>query len=274
MLGYFLVPVTRGQKCFVIVGEGGAGKSQLLLVLNDILLGKGNVSNVSWQALNERFKTAELFGKLANIFADLPTKNIDDNGIFKALVGEDFLTVEKKNRNPFSFQSTARLLFSCNNIPKNYGDRSEGFYRRLIIIRFDHAIPEAKKDVNLLDKLRAEADGIFLFALEGLKRLINNGFRFSETEANKAELQQYREDSDSVLSFVKDCCVVEESAEIGSTELFNAYKNYCDECGMKPFSQKSFVQMILVYCPNSSRSVDKTGRRRTICGVKLLEVLA
>ena len=87
MLGYFLIPVNSAQKCFVIVGVGGAGKSVLLRVLNDILLGKKNVSNVSWQALNERFKTAELFGKLANIFADLPTKYIDDNGIFKALVG-------------------------------------------------------------------------------------------------------------------------------------------------------------------------------------------
>jgi putative DNA primase/helicase len=116
MLGYFLVPMTKAQKCFVIVGAAGAGKSVLLNVLNEILLGGANVSNVSWQALNERFKPAELFGKLANIFADLPTKNIDDNGIFKALVGEDFLTVEKKNKNPFSFQCTARLLFSCNNI--------------------------------------------------------------------------------------------------------------------------------------------------------------
>ena len=136
MLGYCLIPVNSAQKCFVIVGAAGAGKSVLLRVLNDILLGKENVSNVSWQALNERFKTAELFGKLANIFADLPTRNIDDNGIFKALVGEDYLTVEKKNRDPFSFQSTAKLIFSCNSIPKNYGDRSEGFYRRLIIIRF------------------------------------------------------------------------------------------------------------------------------------------
>ena len=127
MFGYFLIPVNRAQKCFVVVGEAGAGKSVLLLVLNDILLGKENVSNVTWQALNERFKTAELFGKLANIFADLPTKNIDDNGIFKALVGEDYLTVERKNKNPFSFQPYARLLFSCNTIPRNYGDKSEGF---------------------------------------------------------------------------------------------------------------------------------------------------
>ena len=270
MMGYFLVPVTRGQKCFVIVGEGGAGKSVLLLVLNDILLGKENVSNVSWQALNERFKTAELFGKLANIFADLPTKNIDDNGIFKALVGEDYLTVEKKNRNPFSFQSTARLLFSCNNIPRNYGDRSEGFYRRLIIIRFDHAVPEDKKDPDLLDKLRLEADGIFLFALEGLKRLMNNRYRFSETQANAMELQQYREDSDSVLSFIKDCCVVgEEAHACGSTELFNAYKTYCEESGMKPYAQRKFIQQILSSCPGTEKGVDKTGRRRIIRRVKI-----
>lgn len=274
MLGYFLVPVTRGQKCFVIVGEGGAGKSQLLLVLNEILLGRENVSNVSWQALNERFKTAELFGKLANIFADLPTKNIDDNGIFKALVGEDYLTVEKKNRDPFSFQSTARLLFSCNNIPRNYGDRSEGFYRRLIIIRFDHAVPDEKKDVDLLDKLRAEADGIFLFALEGLKRLMHNHYRFSETAANRKELQQYREESDSVLSFLKDCCIPGEQAVVGSTELFNAYKTYCDESGMKPYAQNKFIQQILSACPGTQRSVDKVGRKRVLQGLRLGETLA
>ena len=178
ILGYFLVPVNHAQKCFVIVGVAGAGKSVLLRVLNEIFLGRQNVSNVSWQALNERFKTAELFGKLANIFADLPTKNIDDNGIFKALVGVDYLTVEKKNRNPFSFQCNARLLFSCNSIPKNYGDRSDGFYRRLLIMRFNKTVPKEKRDPNLIDKFRAEADGIFLFALEGLKRLISNGYKF------------------------------------------------------------------------------------------------
>jgi len=273
MLGYFLVPVTRAQKCFVIVGEGGAGKSQLLLVLNEILLGKANVSNVSWQALNERFKTAELFGKLANIFADLPTKNIDDNGIFKALVGEDYLTVEKKNKNPFSFQSCARLLFSCNTIPRNLGDKSEGFYRRLILIRFDHAVPENIKDPNLLDKLRTEADGIFLFALEGLKRLIRNNYKFSETARNKAELQQYREESDSVLAFVKEDCETSDDYEVGSTELFNAYKAYCEECGLKPYSQKMFVKQVLLYAPGTSRSIDALGKRRTIKGIRLGEIL-
>ena len=271
MLGYFLIPVNSAQKCFVIMGVGGAGKSVLLRVLNDILLGKQNVSNVSWQSLNERFKTAELFGKLANIFADLPTKNIDDNGIFKALVGEDYITVEKKNKNPFSFQSSARMLFSCNSIPKNYGDRSEGFYRRLIIMRFNNAVSPEKRDPELINKFRMEADGIFLFALEGLKRLMKNNYVFSETDVNRAELQQYREDSDSVLSFVKENCEINAKYHVSSTELFNAYKNYCEECGLKPYSQKMFVQQITASYPEVTRGKDSVANRRLLKGIQLCE---
>ena len=273
MLGYFLIPINSAQKCFVIVGVGGAGKSVLLRVLNDILLGKQNVSNVSWQALNERFKTAELFGKLANIFADLPTKYIDDNGIFKALVGEDYLTVEKKNKNPFSFQSCARLLFSCNSIPKNYGDRSEGFYRRLIIMRFNNAVPVEKRDPDLIEKFRLEADGIFLFALEGLKRLMNNQFKFSETEVNKSELQQYRENNDSMLSFVKESCRIDANSRVSSTELFNAYKAYCEEGGLKPYSQKMFVQQLTTSFPEVTRARDGVANRRFLNGIHLCEDL-
>lgn len=273
MLGYFLIPVNSAQKCFVIVGVASAGKSVLLRVLNDVLLGRRNVSNVSWQALNERFKTAELFGKLSNIFADLPTKNIDDNGIFKALVGEDYLTVEKKNKNPFSFQSSARLLFSCNSIPKNYGDRSEGFYRRLVILRFKYTVPKEKRDPEFLEKFRMEADGIFLFALEGLRRLMRNRYIFSETQVNADELQQYREESDSVLSFVKDCCELSAEHSVGSTELFNAYKGYCEECGLRPYAQKNFVQQIAATFSSVTRGVDALGKRRTLIGIKLGECL-
>ncbi|MCF0237516.1 MAG: hypothetical protein HUK24_02860, partial [Sphaerochaetaceae bacterium] len=241
MLGYFLVPVTSAQKSFVIVGKAGSGKSRLLLVLNEILLGKENVSNVTWQSLGERFKTAELHGKLANIFADLPTKNIDDNGIFKAIVGEDYMTAEKKNRDPFSFSATARLLFSCNSIPRNYGDRSEGFYRRLVIIRFPNAVQESKKDETLMEKFRAETNGIFMFALEGLKRLMSKNWRFSLTETNIQELQNYREENNSVLSFIKECVRQEDNHAVPSAELYQSYKTFCEKGGLTPFSQRSFI---------------------------------
>ena len=271
MLGYFLIPTQRAQKSFLIVGVPGAGKSKLLQVLNEVLLGKENVSNVTWQALNERFKPAELYGKLANIFADLPTKNIDDNGIFKALVGEDYMTVEKKNKNPFSFLSVARLLFSCNSIPRNYGDRSDGFYRRLIIIRFEHPVPPEKRDPDLLEKFASEADGILAFAIEGLKRLISNNWRFSETERNRAELQQYKEESNSVLSFIHDCCVMDPESEIPTMEMYMQYKSYCEKCGMAPYAQKNFTQEVRNSCPELIHGKDRLGKRRTWRGVRLEE---
>ena len=268
MLGYFLIPVNKAQKSFVIVGEPGAGKSKLLLTLNEILLGQENVSNIPWQSLNERFKTAELFGKLANIFADLPTKNIDDNGIFKALVGEDYLTAERKNKDPFTFQSYARLLFSCNSIPRNYGDKSEGFYRRLIIIRFATPLPEEKRDAELMDKFAAEADGIFLFAVEGLRRLIANKYRFSETEATRAELQRYRVDSNSVLSFVEECCLMEPDGEVERNELFNQYKDYCHNAGLKELSKTAFNKDLETNFPAVKRATDRLGQRRTWRGIR------
>lgn len=267
ILGYCLIPVTVAQKCFVLVGQGGAGKSVLLNVLNEILLGKDNVSNVSWQSLNERFKPALLFGKLANIFSDLPTKNIDDNGIFKALVGEDSIAIENKHKDGFSFKNYARLVFSCNSMPRNYGDRSEGFYRRLIIIRFEKSVPPDMRDPYLIDKLRLEADGIFLFALKGLRRLIDNKFVFSETDLNRAELQRYREESDSVLSFFNDCCIIKEGSYEPSTYLYEQYQHYCKESGLMPYSQKKFVQTLLEAHPEITRGTDTYGKQRILKSV-------
>lgn len=271
MLGYCLIPVTSAQKCFILTGEAKSGKSTLISVISEVLLGKENVSNVSWQALNEKFKPAELFGKLANTFSDLSMKTIYDNGMFKSLVGEDYITVEKKHKDPFSFKSTARLIFSCNSIPKNDGDKSEGFYRRLIIIKFNRSVSEQNCDPNLLDKLRGEADGIFMFALEGLKRLMHNNYRFSETQANMDELQRYREDSDSVLSFVRDNCEQGPAYVSGSTELFKAYQAYCMANNiMKTSDQAKFVRHLTSSYPNITRGKDKVGGSRTLRGIRVI----
>ena len=102
--GYFLVPITKAQKSFMLVGLANTGKSTILSVVQELLLGAENVSNIPLQMLSERFQPAELFGKLANIYADLPSKNIDDAGMFKAVTGEDFISGERKHKDPFSFK--------------------------------------------------------------------------------------------------------------------------------------------------------------------------
>jgi putative DNA primase/helicase len=269
IIGYLLIPLNKAQKSFVFVGAGHAGKSTLLSVAQDVLLGNSNVSNVPWQALADRFKTAELFGKLANIFADLPSKNFDDNGLFKSITGEDYITVEKKNKAPFSFRPYARLMFSCNEIPKNYGDRSSAFYRRLIIIRFSKSIPVEKRDVHLKDKLALEADGIFMWALEGLKRLIENHYTFSESERSKEELSNYRIECNSILSFVQDNCCLDENKYTEFQELYRGYKEYCVDSGLYSVSQKTFSKEFKENYPEISSKKDGTSRRVVFKGIGL-----
>ena len=76
-----------------------------------------------------------------------------------------------------------------------------------------------------------------------------------------------------MLSFVKEYCELDSAGAVGSTELFNAYKGYCEECGLKPYSQKNFVQQITAGFPGVSRGVDKLGKRRILSGIRLGEVL-
>ncbi len=269
MFGYFLVPINKAQKSFVFVGAPNAGKSTLLSTVQEVLLGNTNVSNIPWQSIGDRFKTAELFGKLANIFADLPSKAIDDNGLFKSITGEDYIVGERKNKTPFFFKPYARLLFSCNEIPRNYGDKSDGFYRRLIIIRFENAVPAEKRDANLLEKLMTERDGIFMWALQGLKRLIKNGYVFTETERTKAELDRYRIESNSALLFVDECCEIKDGVECIREELFEQYKDYCIKNGFKSLSQSSFNRDLESTYPSIERACDKVSKRRTWRGIQL-----
>jgi len=268
ILGYLLVPINKAQKSFVMVGKPESGKSTLLYVAQDLLLRQENVSNLTWQDLDEKFATVQLFGKLANIFADLPAKEIRETGIFKAITGEDYISAQHKFKDYFSFKPFCRLLFSCNNVPKNVSDRSDGFYRRLIIVRFDHTIPEAKKDGDLKEKLALEKDGIIAWVMVGLKRLIANKYKFSETDRTRAELAEYKADNSSALAFVNECCVFASDAEVERKALYDTYVEYCVQNGQKPMSHKRF-NAELDGIGTLRRDLDSISRRNIWRGLRL-----
>lgn len=266
-VGYSLIPVTLAQKCFILLGKAASGKSLFLNVIQDILLDRQNVSNVAWQDLPKPFRLAELDGKLVNIHSDIPDAGLSENGPFKVLVGGDSSTVDKKFQPPFNFKATARLLFSCNRLPQNQGDNSDAFYRRLLIIPFNHSVPQEKRNPFLFDEFKEEADGIFMFALKGLKRLIANNFVFSETDVNRNELQKYRKKGNSVIAFVQDCCELDFEGQIGTEELHKAYMTYCLDNGHKDYAINTFVSQLMANFSEIERFRDS--KRRGFKGIKL-----
>ncbi len=272
LVGYLLIPETRAQKAFVLVGEGGAGKSTLLGVIQELLLGRANVANIAWQCLGDKFSTAELDGKLANIFADLPTRSIDDSNLFKSITGEDWLTAERKNKDPFTFKATARLVFSCNSIPKNLGDRSGAFYRRLVIVPFLPARPVAQRDLQLKEKLAGEAPGILNWALAGLMRLRGNGYRFTVSPASQAALNSYQVAGSSVLSFIEDACVVDPAGQVSAAQLYHAYQQYSGAAGLRAVSQKRFWTELKASFGTVAKERDTVTRRTLYYGIDLEDV--
>jgi P4 family phage/plasmid primase-like protien len=238
LFGYCLVPVTVAQKAFILFGPGQSGKSTILSVLEH-LLGGQNISSVEWQDLGDRFKTAQLFGKLANIAADIPARALEDTSVFKTIVGEDSVTAERKFKNPFSFKPFSRLLFSCNKLPFSK-DNTNAFYRRLIIIPFSNVIPAERVDKHLKEKLYTEADGILTWALVGLQRLMKNNYTFSENAVTREQTERYKLENSNVLAFIAEHCVINPSCIVKRERLYQEYKKYCEENGFKYASQRNF----------------------------------
>ncbi|MDT7963108.1 phage/plasmid primase, P4 family [Clostridium perfringens] len=266
IVGYLLTTNTASQKAFVFWGPARTGKSTLLWVVEYLLLGKKNVSNIPWQEIGDKFKTAELLGKLANVFSDLPSKSIDDTGIFKVVTGEDYLMAEKKNKNPFKFKPFARLVFSCNELPRNYVDRTEGFYRRLIIVPFSRQIEKSKIDKSLKYKFQREKEGILNWALEGLKRLYENNFEFSENELTDGVKKEYKRENNNVISFVEECCEIDSLFSCSRIEIYEAYKEFCVEAGLKTLSQIKFNKELE---GNFNITRSRSGKLRLWNGVRI-----
>lgn len=235
--GYCLVPITPLQKCLFFKGDGDNGKSVILETIAAML---NNVSTMEVHQLFEKFKVSELQGKLANICTDIQTTKIFSEE-FKKIVSGEPVTAEKKFRDPFKFRPFAKLLFSANNfIPTK--DRSRGFFRRFDILEFKKIFPKEQQDEFLKDKLREELPGIFNWAYEGLKRLIANNWKMTESKEMEQSLSEFKEASNPLQQFINEACEMDQKAWIDTKRFRKEYENWCKEMGYEVLADNKLGQ--------------------------------
>jgi P4 family phage/plasmid primase-like protien len=180
LIGYCLYKTNRYERAFIFFGQGSNGKSTLIRLIEHFLGFTSLYRNVSHVSLHDlashKFKQAELFGKLVNLFADLGNKKISSEhwGTIKMLISGDSMSVERKGKDPFEFTPFAKLVFSCNEIPE-LPDNTYATWRRLILLEFENVFEE-NKDTNLIDKLTTEEEisGLLNLALQNLRQLIRD----------------------------------------------------------------------------------------------------
>ncbi len=238
-----LITYQYWPKAFLLlVGPKDTGKSKLLGFLN-ALLGYANVSMVSMQDLtSNNFSQAELFGKLANIYADLEDADAQTMGKIKALTGDDWISADKKYQARLSFRNTARLIFSANHFPAVRGP-DEAYFERVLIIPFARVFAPWEQDPDLLAKLTTpEALSAALNRmLEGLQRLQARG-KLQETEAVARARAEYRESVDAVAAFFENFTIPDENAKYTKAELYEHFTEACKKMGRMPLSDQKFYR--------------------------------
>ena len=166
----------------LIVGKGGEGKSRIGLVLKRLMgdaASNGSVQKVE----NNRFARADLERRLLMIDDDMDMNALPKTNYIKTIVtAEAKLDLERKGVQSYQRDIYARFLCFGNGALTSLYDHSDGFFRRQLILTTKDKPADRTDDPFLVEKMCAELEGILLWCLEGLHRLVQNDFRFTVSE--------------------------------------------------------------------------------------------
>jgi len=274
MFGYCFYKPYIFQKAFMFVGEGANGKGVTLNVLSD-MLGKKNISTAPLQRLcNNSFSITNLFGKYANICADISSRLLKDPALFKTLTGGDIIHGEIKHKQgEVKFRNTAKAIFSCNVIPE-CPDKTYAYHRRWIVFEYPNRFPEGsdERDPFLAEKLKQEIPGIFNWAMEGLRRLLNQG-HFSNHRTLEDVKEFMKEQQDPVVQFINNCVKPGEHKDTYSKKYaYNRYKEFCDSFGLPIVAQRQFTSKMKQYGPHSMTTGQTRKLGHCFHGLKIVDV--
>ncbi|TDP02199.1 phage/plasmid primase, P4 family [Flavobacterium sp. 245] len=246
--GYiFIKPsVLKLEKMLILFGTGANGKSVFFEIIN-ALLGFENITNYTLQSLTNSngYFRAKIGNKLVNYASEINGKLETD--IFKQMASGEPIEARLPHGDPFILTEYAKLIFNCNELPKEV-EHTHAYFRRFLIIDFDKTIPEEKQDKQLPQKIiQNELPGVFNWMLQGLDRVYQQR-NFSKCDAVENARNNYEKQSDSVQLFISEMEYVASATEyILIAELYYKYRMFCVDDGYRPVGKSKFIQRLNHY---------------------------
>ena len=277
-LGYCLIPSTKGQKMMLIVGKGGEGKSRIGLVLKRLMgdaASNGSVQKVE----NNRFARADLEHTLLCVDDDMRMEALRQTNYVKSIVtAQGQIDLERKGKQSYQGWMYARLLAFSNGDLQALYDRSDGFYRRQLILTTKDKPLSRVDDPDIAEKMAAEVEGILLWAFEGLQRLVKNGFQFTESDRAKRNRELVKRDNNNVFDFLESEGYIRLKADActSSKELYEVYKMWCEENSLNAIKARGFSDALIANqrrynLESTNNIVNSSGRRvRGFVGIEAL----
>ncbi|MBT2163523.1 DNA primase family protein [Zobellia barbeyronii] len=246
-LGYLFIKNGSNQlkeeKALILYGTGANGKSVMFETVK-ALLGPENISNYSLQSLtNENgYFRAKIANKLVNYATEINGKL--QCATFKQLVSGEPVEARLPYGEPFTLGHYAKLMFNCNELPRDV-EITNAYFRRFLIIHFEVTIPEHEMDTLLHTKIiENELSGVFNWVLEGLDRLLEQK-RFTHSDAINKAVEQYKNESDSVKLFID-----ENNYQISPNDyrlikdLYSVYRVFSLDGGFRPVNKTNFIKRL------------------------------
>jgi putative DNA primase/helicase len=273
--GYVLTLDTRQQTMLLLVGPPRSGKGVVSRVLKR-LLGEDSVACPTLSSLADRFGLWALVDKSLAIIADARLSGRTDAvAVVESLLsisGEDPRDIDRKNLPPLSgVRLATRILLMTNELP-SFRDASAAIISRILLLVMPNSFL-GREDRGLEDRLQHELPGILNWAITGLQRLRERG-HFVQPESGQQLLAELSDLASPIKAFVRDCCKVDDAAEVFPQDLFDSWKAWCERHGRDHHGTKEVFARDLRACvpnlkmPNLRKAGGK--RERWYVGIRLL----
>ena len=275
-MGYCLIPSTKAQKMMLIIGKGGEGKSRIGLVLNAMLRNAMNMGSIQKVETNQ-FARADLEHRLLMVDDDMDMNALPKTNYIKSIVtAEAKMDLERKGIQSYQQQLYARFLCFGNGALTSLYDHSDGFYRRQLILTTKDKPADRRDNPYLVEKLLSELEGILLWCLEGLHRLLANDYRFTVSQRAAANVETIKRSSNNVLEFLQSDGYIafDPAAQASSKALYASYKIWCEDNAVHCLSASRFSSELVqneqrygihatnnIYLPSNKRVRGFTGVR-------------
>ncbi|MBE6891334.1 MAG: DNA primase, partial [Ruminococcaceae bacterium] len=276
-LGYCLIPSTKGQKMLMLIGKGGEGKSRIGLVMRSILGDSMNTTSIQ-KIENNRFSRADLENKLLMVDDDMDMSALPKTNYIKSIVtAECKMDLERKGVQSYQSQLYARFLCFGNGALTALHDQSDGFFRRQIVLTTKDRPADRTDDPFLVEKLMSEMEGIFLWCLEGLHRLLANNYQFTISGQAIENVETVKRSSNNVIEFLQSEGYIRFKADeqASSKALYEAYKLWCEDNVRKSMSasrlSSELAQNERLYNVEATNNIHVNGKRvRGFIGIEVL----
>jgi putative DNA primase/helicase len=277
VIGYIISSDNSLEKAFLLYGVTRSGKDTIKNMIR-ALLSVGAIAGPTLDSLASDFGLSQLIGKALAIIGDArigakTNRDLLTENLLK-IVGRGFFTINRKYASYWEGALPVKMLILSNMLLKLI-DESAAIAGRFITFRTMVSFL-GNEDPTLFErKLLPERDGVLLWALEGLRRVRENG-RIYESPVSVADRKQIARQASTTVAFIEERLEIGNFSTSTKDDVFEDWQAWCSTNGLYAGAKVNFLQNLRTASGGrigdcrSARGATTVNRARMVTGARLL----